>query len=277
MRRLIWRAADDLTHILRQRGLSYAELNSALVPQIKKSEIALLFDRASVESAAYGWQIHARVLPLLNPTSNHSILHGDLNDEAAPDNWIGTALQIHLQPSGNPFRLVGGNQIFCVYLNNVSPHLRRTLHDTLKDYRPYIGYADTTYASQFKAYLSQTLVPAYLKHGRIILLRRAFDPGADLWTFPGGFVDLGESVEDAARREAREELEIDIELDGLVGVYSRADERVVLVVFSAVADGNPTTTEEATEVRAYAPDELPWGELAFWSTELALRDALARG
>ena len=169
MRRLIWRAADELTHILHQRGLSYAELNSALVPQTKKSEIALLFDRAGVESAAYGWQVHARVLPLLNPTSNHSILHGDLNDEAAPDNWILTALQIHLQPSGNPFRLVDGNQIFCVYLNNVSAHLRRTLHDTLKDYRPYIGYTDTTYASQFKAYLSQTLVPAYLKHGRIIL------------------------------------------------------------------------------------------------------------
>ena len=115
------------------------------------------------------------------------------------------------------------------------------------------------------------------EHGRIVLLRRAFDPGKDLWTFPGGFVDLGESVEDAARREAREELEIDIELDGLVGVYSRADERVVLVVFSATTTGTPRTTEEATEVRAYAPDELPWGELAFWSTERALRDSLARG
>jgi ADP-ribose pyrophosphatase YjhB (NUDIX family) len=113
--------------------------------------------------------------------------------------------------------------------------------------------------------------------GRIVLLRRAFDPGKDLWTFPGGFVDLGESVEDAARREAREELEIDIELDGLVGVYSRADERVVLVVFAATALGIPRTTEEATEVRAYAPDELPWDELAFWSTERALRDSLARG
>jgi hypothetical protein len=64
--------------------------------------------------------------------------------------------------------LVDSNQIFCVYLNNVSTHLRHTLHDTLKYYRPYIGYADTTYASQFKAYLSQTLVPAYLKYGRIV-------------------------------------------------------------------------------------------------------------
>jgi ADP-ribose pyrophosphatase YjhB (NUDIX family) len=111
--------------------------------------------------------------------------------------------------------------------------------------------------------------------GRIILLRRAFDPGGGLWTFPGGFVDLGETVEQAAHRETREELEIDIELGGLVGVYSRADERVVLVVFQARALGTPRTTEEATEVQAFAPDAIPWPELAFWSTERALRDALA--
>jgi len=111
--------------------------------------------------------------------------------------------------------------------------------------------------------------------GRIWLLRRAFDPGGGLWTFPGGFVDLGESVEDAALRETREELEIDVELEGLVGVYSRPEDRVVLVVYAARALGTPRTTEEATEVRAYAPDEIPWAELAFWSTERALRDSLA--
>jgi ADP-ribose pyrophosphatase YjhB (NUDIX family) len=113
------------------------------------------------------------------------------------------------------------------------------------------------------------------EQGRVWLLRRAFDPGAGLWTFPGGFVDLGESVEDAAIRETREELEIEIELGGLVGVYSRAEDRIVLVVYAAVARGTPRTTVEATEVRAFAPWEVPWGELAFWSTEVALRDALA--
>lgn len=110
--------------------------------------------------------------------------------------------------------------------------------------------------------------------GGIVLLRRGFEPGAGLWTFPGGFVDLGESVEDAARREVREEIAIDVRLGGLVGVYSRPDERVVLVVFSAVALGEPQTTEEAPEVRTFAPAELPWDELAFWSTEAALRDHL---
>lgn len=113
------------------------------------------------------------------------------------------------------------------------------------------------------------------EEGRIWLLRRTLHEGAGRWTFPGGFVELGESVQDAARRETREELEIEIELGGLVGVYSRADERTVLVVFAARALGIGRETAEASEVRAFAPDELPWDELAFWSTERALRDALA--
>ena len=110
----------------------------------------------------------------------------------------------------------------------------------------------------------------------IILLRRGFDPGKDLWTFPGGFVDLGESVEQAACREAQEELEIDIELTHLVGVYSRPEDRVVLIVFAATTSQDPQTTGEAPEVATFAPDDIPWQELAFWSTTYALQDFLAR-
>jgi ADP-ribose pyrophosphatase YjhB (NUDIX family) len=110
--------------------------------------------------------------------------------------------------------------------------------------------------------------------GRIWLLRRTLHEGAGRWTFPGGYVELGESVEDAARRETREELEIEIELGALVGVYSRAQDRIVLVVFAARALGVARETDEASEVRAFAPQDLPWDELAFWSTTQALRDAL---
>jgi ADP-ribose pyrophosphatase YjhB (NUDIX family) len=132
---------------------------------------------------------------------------------------------------------------------------------------PHCGYA---------AYYNPKPVAAAIPvdgDGQIILLRRGFDPGKGLWTFPGGFVDLGESVEDAARREAEEELAIQITLDGLVGVYSRPQDRVVLIVYRARTGGRPQTTAEAVEVRAFAPDAIPWGELAFWSTERALRDA----
>ena len=111
--------------------------------------------------------------------------------------------------------------------------------------------------------------------GRIWLLRRAHHEGAGRWSFPGGFVELGETVEDAARRETREEMEIEIDLGPLVGLYSRAEDRVVLAVFQARALGIPRETDEASEVRAFAMDELPWDELAFWSTTQALRDALA--
>ena len=112
--------------------------------------------------------------------------------------------------------------------------------------------------------------------GEIVLLRRGFDPGKDLWTFPGGFVDLGETVEEAARREAVEEIRSEVTLGELVGVYSRAEERVVLIVFAATIDDEPQTTPEALQVEAFAPDEIPWQELAFWSTTNALKDFLAR-
>src|SRR5215208_4106209 len=100
--------------------------------------------------------------------------------------------------------------------------------------------------------------------GEIILLRRASDPGKDLWTFPGGFVDLGESVQQAAHREVREELDIAIELGPLVGVYSRADHHVVLIVFAARTREEPSRTEEASEVRTCTSATIPWDELAFW-------------
>lgn len=133
---------------------------------------------------------------------------------------------------------------------------------------PHCGYA---------AYYNPKPVAAAIpvdEQGRIILLRRGFDPGRGLWTFPGGFVDLGESVPDAARRETDEELDMAVELEALVGVYSRPEERVVLIVYRARAIGRPHTSAEALEVRAFAPAEIPWKELAFWSTERALRDAL---
>jgi 8-oxo-dGTP diphosphatase len=108
----------------------------------------------------------------------------------------------------------------------------------------------------------------------IVLLQRGFEPQRGLWSMPGGFVDLGESVEEAAIRETKEETNLDIEITDLVGVYSRSTDRIVVVVYAARTDGTPTRTEEALEVEAFRPTTIPWDQLAFWSDGRALRDYL---
>jgi ADP-ribose pyrophosphatase YjhB (NUDIX family) len=110
--------------------------------------------------------------------------------------------------------------------------------------------------------------------GHVWLARRGHEPGLGRWSMPGGFVDLGERVEDAARREVREELQVDAEIGALIGVYSSPDDRIVLIVYAATLHGEPTPTDEAPEVRAFAPGEIPWDELGFWSDAAALRTVL---
>ncbi len=111
---------------------------------------------------------------------------------------------------------------------------------------------------------------------RLVLLRRAIEPGYGKWVFPGGYVDRGEPLIDAALREAREECGLEIRLDGLVNVYSYAGRTPVIVVYAATAVGGELTLdEESTEYAAVRPADIPWTELAFRSTQEALRDYLA--
>lgn len=108
---------------------------------------------------------------------------------------------------------------------------------------------------------------------RIWLLRRNIEPGIGRWTFPGGYVDLGERVSDAAIRETLEETLLEVRLDSLLNVYSYSTVGVVLVVYRAtVIGGVAGVTSESQEVRAFRLDEIPWDELAFPSTREALND-----
>ena len=113
--------------------------------------------------------------------------------------------------------------------------------------------------------------------GGIVLLRRAIEPQLGKWVFPGGFVDRGESVPSAAMRETREEVNLRVTLTGILDVYSFAGSEVVIVVYAAdVVGGTLAACDECLEVRAFPPEEIPWGELAFESTRAALRDYVRR-
>lgn len=130
----------------------------------------------------------------------------------------------------------------------------------------------------FVFYLNPKLVACTLpcRDGRVLLIRRAHEPARGKWTFPGGFVDWGEAVEAAARRETREEVSVEVRLDGLHGVYSYPGVPVVIVVYLAtITAGEPAAGPEVLETALVSPAEIPWDELAFPSTADALRDWVA--
>jgi len=111
--------------------------------------------------------------------------------------------------------------------------------------------------------------------GRIWLVRRNVEPSWGSWTFPGGYVNLGERVEDAAIRETLEETLLNVRLEGLLNVYSYANVGIVLVVYRAtVIGGVAGATPESQEVKAFNLEDIPWSKLAFPSTREALRDYL---
>ncbi len=111
---------------------------------------------------------------------------------------------------------------------------------------------------------------------RVYLARRAIEPAAGKWGNPGGFLELGESAQEGARRETEEETELRVEVGRLIGVYSRPHAGIVTIAFeAAVVGGRPEPAAETSEVRAFGPDEIPWDEIAFSTAESALRDWVA--
>jgi ADP-ribose pyrophosphatase YjhB (NUDIX family) len=114
-------------------------------------------------------------------------------------------------------------------------------------------------------YLDPKLAVAVLigRDDEVLLGRRGEhtrQPGR--WSFPSGFVERGERVEDAARRETLEETGLDVELGPVLTVVSSAGETVVLAVYPATRfTGTPAANDDLTEVRWFPLDGLP--ELAF--------------
>ncbi|MFN0191377.1 MAG: NUDIX domain-containing protein [Aestuariivirga sp.] len=132
---------------------------------------------------------------------------------------------------------------------------------------------DVCGACGFVDYVNPKIVTgSIVRHeGRILLCRRAIDPRSGFWTLPAGYMELNETVEDAARREAHEEANAEIVLERIFAVYSVPRISQVQVMFLAhLASPRFSPGVESTEVRLFDWSDIPWNDLAFPSVRWAL-------
>ncbi len=110
-----------------------------------------------------------------------------------------------------------------------------------------------------------------VRDGKILLVRRKKEPFAGKWALPGGIIEEGESAEEAAIREVKEETGLSVKITGLVGVFSKPDRdprgRVISIAFSAVPTGGEEKAgSDASSVKWFPITRLP--DLAFDHSEI---------
>jgi ADP-ribose pyrophosphatase YjhB (NUDIX family) len=130
------------------------------------------------------------------------------------------------------------------------------------------------------AYVNPRLVVTTLpvtSDGRLVLLRRGIEPGLGSWAQPGGFLEVDETVTEAAVRETFEETGLMVRPGEIVGLYSRLEAAVVVLAFEAhVLSGEFRLNPEALEIHAFEPAAIPWPGIGFKTTYWAIRDWLRR-
>jgi ADP-ribose pyrophosphatase YjhB (NUDIX family) len=130
----------------------------------------------------------------------------------------------------------------------------------------------------FISYVNPRLVATTLPitdAGEIVLIRRGIEPAIGAWAQPGGFLEIDETVHEAAVRETVEETGLLVEPGEIIGLYSRLEASVVVLVYEArIVGGAARPSPEATEVVAFRPEAIPWAGIGFRTTYWALVDWL---
>jgi ADP-ribose pyrophosphatase YjhB (NUDIX family) len=107
--------------------------------------------------------------------------------------------------------------------------------------------------------------------GRVLLCRRAIEPRMGYWTLPAGFMEMGETLAQAARREAMEEAGIDVELHGVQSIFSLPQfSQVYTFHYASMKNETHAPGIESLETRLFEEAEIPWDALSFTSVRRSL-------
>lgn len=113
-------------------------------------------------------------------------------------------------------------------------------------------------------------------HDRYLLCRRAIEPRRGFWSLPGGYLELGETTEEGALREAWEEAGAQLEIQALLAIYNLTHiSQVQILYLASLCSLELVAGEESLEVKLFSWEELPWHELAFPTVYQALHHARA--
>lgn len=113
--------------------------------------------------------------------------------------------------------------------------------------------------------------------GSILLCKRSIEPRLGYWTVPAGFMELGETLAQGAARETLEEACATVELGSLLAIVDVLEASQVHVFFrGTLLDGQYAAGDESLDARLFAPDEIPWDEIAFRSGHIALQQFLSQ-
>ena len=107
---------------------------------------------------------------------------------------------------------------------------------------------------------------------KFLLCKRAIEPQLGLWTYPAGFLENGESLEEGAQREAFEEAFVEIDISHLIGTYSLTDINQIHIIYAAtMSKPEFKSSVESSEVLLFKKNNIPWEKLAFPVIRWALK------
>lgn len=116
------------------------------------------------------------------------------------------------------------------------------------------------------------VLPVTKQFESILLCKRSINPGNGKWTIPSGFMEINESLEDGAKREAKEEANLKVKLVKLYSTYSITNiQQVYLIYLSKILNSDYAAMDETSQVKLFKISDLPWDEIAFSSVDFILK------